>query len=86
MAVYVIASLTIKDTVRFEDYRRMLLPTMARAGDWLRAAAPLLSRESGRAKDSSSPSFPAWNRRESGGVRQNTPSQRRCAKPRLTRN
>ena len=29
MSVYVIASLTIKDAVRFEDYRRMLLPTMA---------------------------------------------------------
>ena len=28
MAVYVIASLTIKDTVRFEDYRRTVLPTM----------------------------------------------------------
>jgi hypothetical protein len=49
MSVYVIASLTIKDAVRFEDYRRMLLPT-------------------------------------GGGLRQNTPSQRRCAKPRLTRN
>ena len=32
MSVYVIASLTIKDTVRFEDYRRMLLPTMAKYG------------------------------------------------------
>jgi uncharacterized protein (DUF1330 family) len=33
MAVYVIASLTIKDTVRFEDYRRMPLPlTMAKYG------------------------------------------------------
>jgi uncharacterized protein (DUF1330 family) len=30
MSVYVIASLTIKDAVRFEDYRRMLLPTMAK--------------------------------------------------------
>ena len=28
MAVYVIASLTIKDAVRFEDYRRTVLPTM----------------------------------------------------------
>jgi hypothetical protein len=46
MAVYVIASLTIKDTVRFEDYRRMLLPTTASmARDWLRAAAPSFSRE-----------------------------------------
>ena len=50
MSVYVIASLTIKDAVRFEDYRRMLLPTMAKYGaDWLRVAAPLFSRESGRA-------------------------------------
>jgi uncharacterized protein (DUF1330 family) len=30
MSVYVIASLTIKDAVRFEDYKRMLLPTMAK--------------------------------------------------------
>jgi uncharacterized protein (DUF1330 family) len=50
MSVYVIASLTIKDTVRFEDYRRMLLPTMAKYGARLVArAAPLFSRESGRA-------------------------------------
>src|ERR1700758_1722311 len=47
------------------------------AGDWLRAAAPLFSRENGRAKDSSSPSFPAWSGRNSGGFRQNTPSRRR---------
>ena len=32
MAVYVIASLTIKDGVRFEDYKRMLLPTVATYG------------------------------------------------------
>ena len=32
MSVYVIASLTIKDAIRFEDYRRMLLPTMAKYG------------------------------------------------------
>jgi len=58
MSVYVIASLTIKDAVgsRITDgcccqqWRNM-------APDWLRAAAPLFSRESGRAKDSSSPSF-----------------------------
>jgi uncharacterized protein (DUF1330 family) len=31
MSVYVIASLTIKDAVWFEDYRRML-PTMAKYG------------------------------------------------------
>jgi uncharacterized protein (DUF1330 family) len=87
MAVYVIASLTIKDTVRFEDYRRMLLPTMAKYGGRLVArGGPIVIEGEWPAKDSSSPSFPAWNRRESGGVRQNTPSQRRCAKPRLTRN
>ncbi len=28
MAVYVIASLTIKDAVRFEDYKRTVLPSM----------------------------------------------------------
>jgi uncharacterized protein (DUF1330 family) len=28
MSVYVIASLTVKDAVRFEDYRRTVLPTM----------------------------------------------------------
>jgi uncharacterized protein (DUF1330 family) len=33
MSVYVIASLTIKDAVRFEDYRRMLLPV---EGEWPR--------------------------------------------------
>jgi uncharacterized protein (DUF1330 family) len=27
MAVYVIASLTIKDAVRFEDYKRTVLPS-----------------------------------------------------------
>ena len=32
MAVYVIAGLTIKDTVRFEDYRRTALPTMEKYG------------------------------------------------------
>ncbi len=32
MSVYVIASLTIKDAARFEDYRRMLLPSMAKYG------------------------------------------------------
>ena len=32
MAVYVIASLTVKDTVRFEDYRRTVLPTMEKYG------------------------------------------------------
>jgi uncharacterized protein (DUF1330 family) len=32
MSVYVIASLTIKDAVRFEDYRRTVLPTMEKYG------------------------------------------------------
>jgi uncharacterized protein (DUF1330 family) len=32
MAVYVIASLTIKDAVRFEYYKRTLLPTMEKYG------------------------------------------------------
>jgi uncharacterized protein (DUF1330 family) len=27
MSVYVIASLTIKDVVRFEDYKRTVMPT-----------------------------------------------------------
>ena len=50
MSVYVIASLPIKDAVRFEDYRRIVLPTMAKYGARLVArAAPLFSRESGRA-------------------------------------
>ena len=37
VAVYVIASLTIKDTVRFEDYRRTVLPTMEKYGERLAA-------------------------------------------------
>ena len=32
MSVYVIASLTIKDLVRFELYRRTVLPTMEKYG------------------------------------------------------
>ena len=32
MSVYVIASLTVKDAVRFQDYKRMLLPTMDKYG------------------------------------------------------
>jgi uncharacterized protein (DUF1330 family) len=32
MSVYVIASLTIKDAVRFAEYRQMLLPTMEKYG------------------------------------------------------
>jgi uncharacterized protein (DUF1330 family) len=32
MSVYVIASLTIKDAVRFEDYKRSVLPSMKKYG------------------------------------------------------
>jgi uncharacterized protein (DUF1330 family) len=32
VAAYVIASLTIKDPVRFEEYRRTLLPSMRKYG------------------------------------------------------
>ena len=32
MAVYVIASLTVRDTIRFEDYRRTVLSTMEQYG------------------------------------------------------
>jgi uncharacterized protein (DUF1330 family) len=32
VAAYVIASLTIKDPVRFEEYRRTLLPSMQKYG------------------------------------------------------
>jgi uncharacterized protein (DUF1330 family) len=32
MAVYVIGSLTIKDAVRFEDYKRTVLPSMEKYG------------------------------------------------------
>lgn len=32
MSVYVIASLTIKDVVRFEDYRQTVLPTIEKYG------------------------------------------------------
>jgi uncharacterized protein (DUF1330 family) len=32
MSVYVIASLTIKDAVRFEDYKRMVVPSMEKYG------------------------------------------------------
>jgi uncharacterized protein (DUF1330 family) len=32
MSVYVIASLTIKDAVRFEDYKRTVLPSMEKYG------------------------------------------------------
>lgn len=45
MSVYVIASLTIKDAVRFEDYRRMPLPTMARLAPTARLPdAPVVKR------------------------------------------
>jgi uncharacterized protein (DUF1330 family) len=32
MSVYVIASLTIKGAVRFEDYKRTVLPSMGKYG------------------------------------------------------
>jgi uncharacterized protein (DUF1330 family) len=32
MSVYVIASLTIKDAVRFEDYKRMVVPSIEKYG------------------------------------------------------
>ena len=32
MSVYVIASLTIKDAVRFEDYKRTVIPSMEKYG------------------------------------------------------
>ena len=51
MAVDVIASLTIKDAVRFEDYKRTVLPSMEKYGGRFvaRAARFTFSRESGRA-------------------------------------
>ena len=87
MSVYVIASLTIKDAVRFEDYRRMLLPTMAKYGARLVArGGPIVLEGEWPRERLIIAEFPPWSRRGSGGLRQNTPSQRRCAKPRLTRN
>ena len=87
MSVYVIASLTIKDAVRFEDYRRMLLPTMAKYGARLVArGGPIVLEGEWPRERLIIAEFPAWSRRESGGLHQNTPSQRPCAKPRLTRN
>ena len=32
MPAYVIASVTVKDPVRYEDYRRLVTPTLARYG------------------------------------------------------
>ena len=88
MSVYVIASLTIKDAVRFEDYRRMLLPTMAkyRARLVARGGPIVLEGEWPRERLIIAEFPQASIKHESGGLRQNTPSQRRCAKPRLTRN
>jgi len=61
MSVYVIASLTIKDAVRFEDYRRMLLPTMAKYGARLVARGGPIVLEGGEGLvacwDSSYPVF-----------------------------
>jgi len=86
MSVYVIASLTIKDAVRFEDYRRLLLPTMAKYGARLVARGGPIVLEGEWPRERLIIAESAWSRRESGGLHQNTPSQRRCAKPRLTRN
>jgi uncharacterized protein (DUF1330 family) len=41
MLVYVIASLTIKDAVRFEDYKRMVLPSMEKYGGRFVARGPI---------------------------------------------
>jgi len=51
MSVYVIASLTIKDAVRFEDYKRTVLPSMEKyGGRFVARGGPIhVSRESGRA-------------------------------------
>ena len=69
MAVYVIASLTIKDAVRFEDYKRMMLPTVAKyggrlvarsgpivlEGEWPRERLILLKSQSSQRSAPSSP-------------------------------
>jgi uncharacterized protein (DUF1330 family) len=41
MSVYVIASLTIKDAVRFEDYKRTVLPSMEKYGGRFVARGPI---------------------------------------------
>jgi len=41
MAVYVIASPTIKDAVRFEDYKRMLAPSREKYGERFIARGPI---------------------------------------------
>ncbi len=43
MAVYLIASLTVRDKVRFEDYRKSVFPTMLKYGGRLVArGAPIV--------------------------------------------
>lgn len=72
MAV-VIGSLTIKDTVRFEDYRRMLLPTEAKYGGRLVArGGPIVLKRKGRPKESSLRSVQARSGRKIGGFRWST--------------
>ena len=48
MSVYVIASLTIKDAVRFEDYKRTVLPSMEKYGGRFVARGGPDSRSRGR--------------------------------------
>jgi len=87
MSVYVIASLTIKDAVRFEDYRRMLLPTMAKYGARLVArGGPIVLEGEWPRERLIIAEFPSMEQAREWWASQNTPSQRRCAKPRLTRN
>jgi uncharacterized protein (DUF1330 family) len=87
VAAYVIASLTIKDPVRFEEYRRTLLPSMRKYGARLvaRGGPIVLEGEWPREKVIIA-EFPSMEQARGGGARQNTPSPRRCAKPRRTRN
>ena len=88
MSVYVIASLTIKDAVRFEDYKRTVLPSMEKyGGRFVARGGPIHVLEGEWPRERLIiAEFPSMERRESGGIRQNTPSRRRCAKPRLTQN
>jgi uncharacterized protein (DUF1330 family) len=46
MSVYVIASLTIKDAVRFEDYKRTVMPSMEKyGGRFVARGGPILVLE-----------------------------------------
>jgi uncharacterized protein (DUF1330 family) len=57
MEVYVIASLTIKDVVRFEDYKRTVLPSMEKyGGRFVARGGPIHVLEGGAASPST-PSF-----------------------------